>query len=173
MQEVHFELWKKLEAYELDAPDASLPFTSRLAREQGWTHAEAARAIGEYKRFLFLAAVAGHPVSPSEPVDHVWHLHLLYTRSYWKSLCQKVLGFELHHEPTQGGHNEREKFDDWYARTLESYRLHFNESPPPDLWPPPGAKKVSAGARWFDPARYWLLPKCWPFRRGHSAPFSS
>jgi hypothetical protein len=90
VQEVHLELWNRLEAYELDEPGAALPFTSRLAREQGWTHAEAARAIGEYKRFLFLAAVAGHPVSPSEPVDHVWHLHLLYTRSYCvrsKLLC--------------------------------------------------------------------------------------
>ncbi|BCU77119.1 hypothetical protein [Luteolibacter sp. LG18] len=173
MQKEHSPLWSRLEAFGLDEPDASLPFTARLAREQGWTHAETARVVREYKRFLFLAAVAGHPVSPSEPVDHAWHLHLLYTRSYWQRLCREVLGFDLHHEPTQGGHDERVKFHDWYSRTLESYRFHFDEDPPADLWPAPGAKKSgSSGARWFEPARFWLVPKFWPFRRGGHSPFA-
>ena len=48
-------LIKEILAFELDEPDAVLPFTSRLAREQGWTHVFADRVIGEYKRFIALA----------------------------------------------------------------------------------------------------------------------
>lgn len=34
-------VWQRIEAFVFDLPKASLPFTSRLAREQGWTHARA------------------------------------------------------------------------------------------------------------------------------------
>ena len=61
------------------------------------------RAIEEYRRFLLLGVAAGHPVSPSDTVDQVWHLHLTYTRRYWDTLCRDTLGRLLHHEPTQGG----------------------------------------------------------------------
>lgn len=170
---MHRELWSRLSAFELDRQDAGFPFTSRLAREQAWTHAEAARAILEYKRFLFLAMTAGHPVTPSEAVDQVWHLHLLYTRSYWKELCGEVLGRELHHEPTQGGEEENAKFTDWYARTLESYRVQFGEPPPADLWPSPADRMArKPAARWVETGKSWIIPKPWPLRRGRHSPFS-
>ncbi len=173
VQDVHLELWGRLSAFELDRQDAGFPFTSRLAREQGWTHAEAARAILEYKRFLFLAVVSGHPVTPSVAVDHVWHLHLLYTRSYWQELCGGVLRRELHHEPTQGGDEEDAKFTDWYARTLESYQKHFGEPPPVYLWPSPAERMAQRPqARWVETGNFWLLPKPWPFRHGRRSPLS-
>ncbi len=152
------QLLKRIEAFELDDPKAKLPFTARLAREQGWTHAFAGRVVREYKRFVALAAVAGHPVSPSDPVDQVWHLHLVYTKSYWQDLCRDVLGKELHHFPTTGGHEESAKFEDWYARTLESYRQWFGAEPPADIWPAPDDKHAGLG-RWIDPSRFWLLPR--------------
>jgi hypothetical protein len=171
--EVMADTWKRIEAFDPDDPDAGLPFSSRLAREQGWTHAEAARAILEYKRFLYLAVAAGHPVSPSEAVDQVWHLHLLYTRSYWKRLCGEVLGCELHHEPTQGGTEERGKFADWYERTLASYRHHFREEPPADLWPSPQQRAaMKHSARWVDPACFWIISKFPPFCSNKRFPFS-
>ncbi|MCP5533421.1 MAG: hypothetical protein H7A48_09630 [Akkermansiaceae bacterium] len=164
------DLWRNIRSFELDDPEAGLPFTSRLAREQSWTHAEAARAITEYKRFLYLAMIAGHPVTPSEAVDQVWHLHLLYTRSYWQGLCGEALGRELHHEPTKGGGGETGKFTDWYERTLESYRQHFGESPPSDLWPAAKVRMArKPAARWVEPGRFWIVPKLRLFRR---SPFS-
>ena len=139
---------------------AQLPFTSRLAKEQGWSHAFAGRAVREYKRFIGLAAVAGHPVSPPEVVDQVWHLHLVYTQSYWHDLCRDLLGKELHHCPTTGGSAESEKFGDWYGRTLESYRRLFREEPPSDIWLSPARKRRENGlGRWVDPTRFWLLPR--------------
>ena len=144
----------------MDEPGAALPFTSRLAREQGWSHAFAARAIREYKRFLILAMEAGHPVTPSEAVDQVWHLHLVYTVSYWKELCAGALGCELHHGPTRGGGDEQVKFTDWYGATLVSYRRLFEEAPPAEMWPDPIARFKDAGAgRWVEPVRYWLVPR--------------
>jgi hypothetical protein len=153
-------LRERVEAFGLDQAGVPLPFTSRLAREQGWTHAFAGRVVTEYKRFIVLAMEAGHPVSPSEPVDQAWHLHLVYTRSYWQDLCREVLGRELHHEPTTGGSAETDKFADWYARTLESYRNVFGEEPPPEIWPAPDRRFAeSPQARWIDEATHWVLPK--------------
>ena len=89
----------------------------------------------EYRRFLYLAVRAGHPVTPSDAVDQAWHLHLCYTRSYWEELCGEVLGQPLHHGPTKGGRAEGEKFHDWYERTLASYREAFGEAAPATIWP--------------------------------------
>lgn len=135
-------------------------FTSRLAGEQGWSHAFAARAVVEYKRFICLAMMAGHPVTPSEAVDQVWHLHLVYTKSYWQKLCRDVLGRDLHHEPTRGGTDEGEKFTGWYLKTLESYQRIFDEPAPAEIWPDAKSRfAVSTSPGWVDRSRYWLIPK--------------
>lgn len=154
-------LWQRIEAFPLDGPGAVLTFTNRLAREQGWTHARAARAVQEYRRFVYLAVTAGHPVTPPEAVDQVWHLHLLYTRSYWQEFCGRVLGQELHHGPTAGGPAEGAKFADWYARTVESYVRIFGSVPPSGIWPPPAQRFSSRAAawRWVDAAEHWILPR--------------
>ncbi len=130
------ELYQRIQAFSLDAADAHLPFSTRLARDNGWTIEYANSVINEYKKFIFLAVVADHPVTPSDQVDQVWHLHLLYTHSYWQEFCLKVLQMPLHHGPTQGGSRERRKFDDWYNKTLASYEQFFQQSPPVDIWPP-------------------------------------
>ena len=158
-------LRERIEAFQLDDPESSLPFTSRLAREQAWTHAFAARVVFEYRRFLYLAMTADHPVTPSEEVDQAWHLHLVYTKNYWHVLCRDILGKELHHQPTLGGQDEGEKFTDWYSRTLASYRAVFHQCPPQDIWPEPELRFAAAGqARWVDVSQFWLLPRPAIFR---------
>src|SRR5688572_19051694 len=114
----HLELLKRLEAYTLDDATAAFSFSERLARENHWPLAFTQRVIREYKRFAFLAIAAGHPVSPSHAIDEAWHLHLLYTQSYWRDFCGWILQTPLHHQPTRGGAGEREKFQNWYANTL-------------------------------------------------------
>jgi hypothetical protein len=130
----HQDLLNRIQAFSFDEGDCAFPFGERLARENQWSDMHAERVIREYKRFIFLAMVAGHPVTPSDEVDQVWHLHLLYTRSYWQRFCGEVLGRELHHDPTAGGRDEKSKFEHWYDRTLESYRRVFG-APPQDIWP--------------------------------------
>jgi hypothetical protein len=126
--------WNRLLALDFDAADAAFPFSARLARDNGWSRVFAARAIDEYRKFCFLAVHAGHPVTPSDEVDQVWHLHLTYSRHYWDALCRDTLETPLHHGPTQGGIAEDRKFHDWYDNTLASHRRYFGE-PPKDLWP--------------------------------------
>ncbi len=129
------ELWSRLKSFQFDQPEASFPFSKRLAREQNWTHEFALRAIEEYKRFIYLAVVAKHSVTPSEEVDAAWHLHLCYTHSYWDELCQQVLKRKLHHNPTQGGTEQSLHFRNQYSLTLESYQNEFGESAPESIWP--------------------------------------
>lgn len=126
--------WNRLRALDFDAAEAAFPFSARLARDHGWPQGFAAKAIEEYRKFCFLAVHAGHPVTPSDEVDQVWHLHLTYSRHYWEVLCRHTLGRALHHGPTEGGVAEDRKFHGWYTRTLASYRRYFGE-PPKELWP--------------------------------------
>jgi hypothetical protein len=154
------DLWARIQAFTFDLPDARLTFAIRLARETGWTAAFTAQAIQEYRRFLYLAVRAGHPVTPSQDVDEVWHLHLMYTRHYWGVLCRDVLQTDLHHGPSLGGASEHAKYHDLYGRTLSSYARIFRETPPAELWPTPEQRfrpKPRVGA--VDPATHWIIRK--------------
>jgi uncharacterized protein (TIGR04222 family) len=131
------DLYQRIQAFSFDQPGTRLSFGQRLTRENGWTADYAQWAIAEYRKFAFLAVAAGHPVTPSDAVDQVWHLHLSYTRSYWQEFCPHVLQMPLHHEPTQGGAAEQTKYGDWYRRTLESYERFFGQVPPVEVWSKP------------------------------------
>ncbi|GEP43946.1 glycine-rich domain-containing protein [Brevifollis gellanilyticus] len=153
-------LWSRLQAFELDVTGDALTFTRRLARENDWTHDFARRVAEEYRRFIYLAIRAGHPVTPSDEVDQAWHLHLIYTHSYWDELCTQVLQRPLHHGPTRGGRAEDAKYHDWYAKTLESYARVFGREAPTDIWPD-SAQRFSRKIRWqrVNTAAHWLVPK--------------
>lgn len=129
------ELWEKLKNFRVSQGEEQLTFVGRLARENGWGVPYAEQVYQEYLRFLYLAAVAGHPVTPSQDVDEAWHLHLCYSRSYWNDLCGAILKRELHHGPTKGGNAERSRFREQYQATLDSYRMHIGEDPPRNIWP--------------------------------------
>lgn len=153
-------LWIRLSAFDFDITGDALTFTRRLARENGWSVDLARRVVEEYRRFLYLAMRAGHPVTPSDAVDQAWHLHLVYSRSYWDDLCAQVLERPLHHGPTRGGRTEDERFLGDYEATRASYRRCFGSAPPADLWPDP-AVRFDPKARWrrVDLAECWCLPK--------------
>ena len=163
-------LHEALEGFPLAQTGGELTFLDRLCRENNWPYDFGHRAIGEYKRFVYLAMVSPMPVTPSDEVDQVWHLHLLYTRSYWEEMT-KLLPRPLHHGPTSGGQEEDEKFGGWYERTKALYESEFGEEAPPDLWPPP-AVRFSPGQRFrrLDAARHWIVPKpAWRIRQGAAA----
>lgn len=127
-------VWLRLSHYTIGPENAALSFAARLARENGWSAAHAARVIDEYKKFAFLAVTGDCEVTPSDAVDQAWHLHLTYTRDYWERFCPEVLGKALHHGPTAGGTAERGRFFHQYADTLKRYEAVFGPLPA-DLWP--------------------------------------
>lgn len=153
-------VYEGLRAFSFDEGGEQLTFADRLARENDWAASYTQRAIDEYRRFLFLAVVAGHPVTPSDQVDQVWHLHLTYTRSYWDRLCGQVLGQPIHHGPTKGGHDEGRKFHDRYEATRNSYVRFFGVAPPSDIWPEP-AIRFGNDQRYqrINTRRNWVIPK--------------
>lgn len=131
----------------------------RLTIEQGWSLAQARDAVEEYRRFCFLAMTCAHPVTPSEEVDQVWHLHLLHTRDYWGVFCPQVLGRPLHHGPTQGGTQEESRYYEQYAQTLASYQAAFGP-PPPAWWPPASTRfQPARNWRWIHLPSVWILPR--------------
>jgi hypothetical protein len=132
-------LWQALGAMRIEAEGAAITFTEKLGRETGWTSAHAEAVMEEYRRFLYLAATEREPVSPSDAIDRVWHLHLTYSRHYWDVLCGEILGRPLHHDPNPGGAAEDERHADQYARTLEAYERVFGAPPPASIWPRPAA----------------------------------
>lgn len=157
---VDLELWNKLKDFALDDALAQFNFTGRLAHENGWPKSFAKGAVDEYKKFVYLAATSETPVTPSDIVDQVWHLHLTFTRSYWDDMCAKILGHPLHHGPTKGGAREDAKYRKQYAETLALYRSEFGVEPPKAYWPPAEARFASAPhQRWVDARTHFIIRK--------------
>lgn len=159
------DLYARILAFDIDGGEVALPFAARLARENGWSRPYADRVIAEYKRFVFLAVTGTAPVCPSEDVDAAWHLHLTYTRSYWKRFCGEVLGRPLHHDPTKGGAAEGEKHFAMYAATLAAYRTAFGQRAPADIWPAATSRfGDDMKHRAVNTSRNWVIPKA-PVKR--------
>jgi hypothetical protein len=152
-------LWEKIKAFELDDNNSSQTFTDRLARENGWSHEFAIRAIIEYKKFIFLICVSNQPLTPSDEVDQVWHLHLLYTHSYWDEFCDNIILKRIHHGPTRGGNNEKQKFTNWYLRTIELYKINFKQNPPVDIWPSDELRFKNINFQRINLERNWVIKK--------------
>ena len=134
-----YALYTALWAMQIDGPEVEFTFVKRLAAENAWSVDYAERVMEEYRRFLLLTSMVNAllVLSPSDAVDQAWHLHLLYSRSYWNDLCQNILQRPLHHDPIEGGGKDRETFIAQYTQTLEAYQAYLGEKPPADIWPAP------------------------------------
>ncbi len=131
----HKTLWENIQSFPINDPESDFPFSKKLQQKQRWTADYTSRVIAEYRRFIFLCCVLPRGASPSEAVDEAWHLHLTYTHNYWTQLCRNTIFKELHHHPSRGGPEEKEKHERWYHETLEAYLEVFEQPPPPDIWP--------------------------------------
>lgn len=152
-------LWNKLKSFQLDETDVRLTFSQRLARENGWNREYTLRVIEEYKKFLFLCCTSPTPVTPSDPVDQAWHLHLTYTKSYWNNLCKNTLEKEIHHNPTKGGKAEQQKFNILYTGLHEIYFEKFGINPPPDIWHDNETRFSEINFQRVNLSQYWLVKK--------------
>jgi hypothetical protein len=149
-------LWRRIAGHDFE-PDTELNFTHRLARDHGWTLAEARAAIEAYRRFCFLAMVSLTPVTPSEIVDEVWHQHLIYSRDYWTIWCGETLRAQLHHDPTPGGPEAQMTYRRQYADTLALHEQFFGP-PPAALWPATHLRFGRPRYHVTDRSRWLILP---------------
>lgn len=135
--------WQRIVAHPIGGTDGQTELERRLAQKHGWSPTQIRLALQEYRRFVFLAGVSGHEVTPSADVDAVWHEHLLFTRDYWGAFCTQVLGAALHHEPgTRDEDVPRHRRQ--YAQTLASYARWFGPAPE-QLWP--AARALTSAAQ--------------------------
>jgi hypothetical protein len=119
---------------QIEEPGTSRRFEQRLAEEQGWPLPVAERVTDEYRRFLYLAAIAGFEVTPSRAVDEAWHLHLRLPH-YREILCGRILGHPLHHLPGTGTAEDEARCAAQYEDTLDLYERVFGEPAPDEIWP--------------------------------------
>jgi len=152
-------LWLKIKNFEIDDPTAQFSFSDRLARENSWSLEYALRTVWEYKKFIFLICIVDNPLTPSDQVDQVWHLHLIYTESYWKDFCENTLGRDIQHGPTKGGQSEKDKFNNWYEATKNIYRIKFSQEPPEDIWPSSSIRFGEINFSRVNLHRNWVIPK--------------
>lgn len=155
----HAALWQLIQNFELEQPGADFKFSARLTRENGWPQDYTDRVIIEYKKFIFLCCITDSGVTPSDPVDQAWHLHLTYTRSYWIDLCRDTIKKEIHHNPTKGGEKEAAKFDNFYTSTRDLYIASFQTLPPEDIWADNQTRFSDINFQRVNLSRYWLIRK--------------
>ncbi len=148
------ELWLRLRNYHFEhlvpphlfdsiravfsGSDASTQaFADKLARKLSWDRGFALRAIGEYKKFVYLGVVSNFPVTPPRVIDQVWHEHLLFSSGY-REFCAQVLGRNFDHHPELVPTDEQTAtFRDQYAATLELYEREFDREAPEAFWGTP------------------------------------
>jgi hypothetical protein len=120
----------------IEPSECGVSFESALAQQQGWDVRFAGRVTGEYRRFLYLAAIAGFEVTPSQTVDEAWHLHLTFPH-YREILCNRILGRPLDHLPGTGTEEDDARCARQYEETLALYARVFATPAPRDIWPRP------------------------------------
>jgi hypothetical protein len=150
-------LWQRIAQHDFE-PDTPLNFTRRLARDHGWSLAEARAAVDAYRRFCFLAIVSPTPVTPSEIVDEVWHQHLVYSRDYWTIWCGERLQAPLHHDPTPGGAVAQTTYRRQYAETLALHERFFGP-PSESLWPATHLRFARPRYHVADRNRWLVMPR--------------
>lgn len=134
----HAELaarWFKVESFVMDDPEAQEPFSYVLKDRMFWSDELAELVVLEYKKYMLLCSIfPDENMTPSVHVDTVWHLHLIYTHSYFR-FCQDALDcFYIHHEPSRGGKQDEAAHVDSYALTLDRYKETFGVEAPLAVW---------------------------------------
>jgi hypothetical protein len=89
-----------------------------------------AKAIELYRMFLALKSIHWEQrLVPSEPVDEVWHCHILMTQKY-RDDCQFLFGMYLDHDPLYGTRSweERIQYNKDTRTTYSLMQKHFNVS---------------------------------------------
>lgn len=113
-----------------EPPRNMTSFEDCLRREGDWTDTAANQITMEYRKFLYLKAVQGGVLTPSEVVDQAWHLHRCFPEAY-RRFCAEVAGQDI---PHQRG-IPKAQADSSYARLLAAYVREFDQTPSVEIWP--------------------------------------
>lgn len=139
MNDFRFDpLWLKLNYLDMGSNPAFQPFLQMLGQQTGWPLPLLNQVLEEYRKFLFLALRAGHPVTPPAMIEKVWALHMQMAKNYWEQLA----GLISDPPRSEGlGPKTAASMAEQYQQTLASYARIFGMTPPGDIWSkePPAA----------------------------------
>lgn len=109
-------------------------FADKLSRKLNWDKNFAMKAIGEYKKFVYLGVISNFSVTPSKIIDQVWHEHILFSAGYRK-FCKDVIQYDFDHNPELVALNSQsEAFKSQYFHTIELYKKEFGFTAPYEIW---------------------------------------
>jgi len=97
-----------------------------LINREGFEPSDVDKRIKEYRRFLVLVLMHGSTVPISEPVDVIWHNHILFTKDYMK-MGNAVFGHYLHHHPTVNDEENIALAGNYKNNTLSAYQKLFGK----------------------------------------------
>ena len=127
-------IWDHLTARFGKTSPSEKAFAGKIARKHGWKMPFAARALQEYKKFLFLGVTADFLVTPSKIIDIVWHEHLLFSKAY-RDFCSEIIEQPFDHYPELLPVEEQTvRYNAQYIETTALYRKEFGLEPPEDIW---------------------------------------
>jgi hypothetical protein len=143
LKEYHFDhvvapgLWEHITARFGNTHASVKAFTGKIARKHNWKTSFAAKALGEYKKFIYLGIVSDFQVTPSKAIDIVWHEHLLFSKAY-REFCTTIIKQPFDHNPELLPMTDQTGvFSVQYLDTLELYKTEFGIEPPVDIWGDP------------------------------------
>merc|ERR1719461_2533593 len=97
---------------------------------------EAVEAYRDYFCLMASPEMENKGLAASEPIDKVWHAHILFTKKYFKH-TREVAGRYIHHEPC--GHSmtaeERKEGEEAYQNTFLAFKKVFGDKAPSKYWP--------------------------------------
>jgi len=113
--------------------------------------------VKELQRFMILKALAGdveaETISPSGPVDELWHILITFTKDYARLSSQLLdaAGIEvqekfIHHNPLGSLPGDEANKSIRYNNTFELYKEVFVEDLPAAIWPHHAVRQSSATA---------------------------
>lgn len=120
------KLWKDLYDHDFHAE-----FRDRMIRDLAWvpTSTAAAAALGEYRRYLYLASITDETLPPSPRIAEVWALHRTFEGYEKLPLPKEIRPVEASDSLDAPG----------YKRTLRLYQAEFDRDPPSAYWLGTGA----------------------------------
>jgi len=124
-----------------DITGGATPLVKRCMKEYGWTEQYCRRVLEAYRQFLSLKEDYGdlnaEILSPSLPVDQMWHMHILDTPNYATD-CSLLCGDFIHHD-VDGGNDvkaRQERLDTTKEALLKKYPS-FDREIWRDVWDQP------------------------------------
>ena len=113
----------------------------RIATDELLTEEEATRAFRGLLQFLFVAATATGPSSPSYYIDRAWHAFILQTRDY-ADFCDRYFGHFIHHDNAEPAGSD-DSSNAIYLETRAAAAAQFDLDEV--IWPLPHRSADSAG----------------------------